>query len=210
MGYGKSRERSSEARLALLLAGLACALLTPASSAQFQYAVSKQACFGAAARDPAHPCGNPRLALSVVPTPTQAANTRSPTCLHAQRTRQELVLCRFGLPVAPPSHTVALVGDSHAWHWKPAVVVAAQAEAWRGVSITRSSCAFSNAVPNLPGARGCRQWNLNVLHWFAAHPEVSKVFVSAHAGGNVILSGRATQLETKRLPGFLESSTRSS
>lgn len=97
-----------------LAAGLACALLTPASSAQFQYAVSKQSCFGAAARDPVHPCGNPRLVLSVVPTPKAAASTPSPACLEVERTPQELVLCRFGVRAAPRSHTVALLGDSHA------------------------------------------------------------------------------------------------
>lgn len=82
-------------------------------------------------------------------------------------------------------------------------MVAAQAEAWRGVSITRSSCAFSNAIPDLPGARACRQWNLRVLHWFAAHPEVSTVFVSAHSGGDVIVRGRATQIDTK-IAGYID------
>jgi peptidoglycan/LPS O-acetylase OafA/YrhL len=141
-------------------------------------------CFGAAARDPGRrPCVNPSLRHTVVPTPLQAAKRDNAPCAVIERT-STVTVCAFGPRPAHPARTVALVGDSHAVHWRPAFERVAEARRWRGLSITRSGCPLSATKPQLQGralAR-CLQWKREVPRWLAAHPEVSTAFVAQHSG----------------------------
>jgi hypothetical protein len=136
-------------------------------------------CFGAAARDPEHPCDNPSLALTVVPTPSEAVIIPNAPCTPVEEA-DELLVCAFGIPSAQATGTVALVGDSHAGHWRAALEVAAQALGLQGLSITRPGCPFTLAHSSLSEPRGyqCRRWVQDVIQWFPNHPEVSTVFVS--------------------------------
>ncbi len=176
-----------------------CAVSVAAGStafAQYQFQVPTQRCFGAAARDVLAPCVNPRLAFTVVPSPSQALITPSPGCLHAQFLGL-LNVCQFGDPAAGAgTNLIALVGDSHAWHWKPAVEVLARGERASGVSITRTSCAFSVSTGSISGPRAalCAQWNELLLRWFSVHPAVSTVFVSAHSAGPARTAGQKASL----------------
>jgi hypothetical protein len=148
-------------------------------------------CFGAAARDPLRPCVNPALRGIVAPTPVEAADMPNAPCRMIERDRR-LRVCAFGEPPRRASTTVAVVGDSHGSHWRPALDVVAAAWRWRGLSITRTGCAFSRAIPEVdePARTHCLQWNRQVLEWFARHPEVGTVLVAARAGGGVVASGR--------------------
>jgi len=145
-------------------------------------------CFGAAARDPEHPCRNTKLRLSVVPTPLEAHKLRNPPCPVVERDGP-LQVCTFGAKRGP---LVALLGDSHASHWRAALAVVARAKGWRGRSMTHTGCPLSTAPTGLPRPDGplCERWRERVFAWFARHPEVTTVFVSA-------LSGRAGAFETK-------------
>ncbi|HYM54226.1 MAG TPA: SGNH hydrolase domain-containing protein [Solirubrobacteraceae bacterium] len=91
-------------------------------------------------------------------------------------------LCTFGAPATQAVGTVALVGDSHAWHWRAAVEVVAQAQHWRALDSTRSSCPFTRGAPVLPEPKraGCIEWNRSLLRWFKERPEISTVFTSDH------------------------------
>jgi len=137
-------------------------------------------CFGAASRR----CTNRRLSRVVVPSPRAALRGRNAFC--GTGSRVGLVsACTFGVSEPLSSTTVALVGDSHAQHWRGALEVVAQAKHWHGLSITRSGCPLTEAQPVLPGKTAsaqCREWNNEVQAWFARHPEVSTVIMSAHAG----------------------------
>ncbi len=147
----------------------------------------KPACFGAAARNPNRPCNNPRLALTVVPSPVEAPKLGNQPC--ASTERHDLInVCGFGWSRAAPSATVALVGDSHASHWRAALDVVARRERWHGVSITHTSCPLSRATADIPqpGRAQCVRWNREVPQWFRRHPEVSTIFVAEHSGGKVI------------------------
>src|SRR5207247_8748770 len=85
-------------------------------------------CFGAAARDPAHqPCENPSLAFTVVPTPLEATKKRNSSCDVIERLDRVRV-CAFGPSPAKSTDTIALVGDSHASHWRAALQVVADAK----------------------------------------------------------------------------------
>lgn len=145
------------------------------------------ACFGAASRDPATPCHDRALRLRVFPLPEDAILEPNARCTPVQQTKI-LLPCAFGVPKAQADEVVALVGDSHASHWRAAVEGVAQDRNWRGISITRSSCPFSRAVAQLEGneTKRCVTWNRTVQAWFVSHPEVHTVFVSEHSGGKVV------------------------
>ena len=138
---------------------------------------SGPSCFGAAARDPLHPCSNPRLALAVIPSPGEAQITPNAFCAPLEHWPN---VCGFGAPRARAHATIALVGNSHASHWRAALAPVASALDWQGLSLTRSSCPFMKATIDLSEpARGlCTAWHAGVVRWFERHPEVSVVFVS--------------------------------
>jgi hypothetical protein len=177
---------------AVLLAGIAA--LAPAVGA----AGVPPSCFGAAARDPGHPCRNPRLRLAVVPTPGQARRMRNAPCtlLHADAA---VPICSFGVPREQATATVALIGDSHATHWRAALGPVAEAKSWHGLSMTHTSCPLSKARRILPepDRSRCAAWKRAVIRWFARHPEVRTVFVSElSAGSSVVPAGSRGEFET--------------
>lgn len=143
-------------------------------------------CFGAASRDTAHPCENPALRLVVTPPPATGARERNAVCV-PEGQRGLLLPCAFGVPAAQARETIALIGDSHASHWRATLQRVAEARRWRGFSLTRSSCPLSRTPAVLPGPAGpqCVRWNGLVLGWLRAHPEVHVVFLSQHSGGAV-------------------------
>jgi peptidoglycan/LPS O-acetylase OafA/YrhL len=152
---------------------------------------SKPKCFGAASRDPRKPCVNPALHRVVVPTPIEAEGQPNAPCTIVQT--RPFTLCAFGVPTNEARGTIALVGDSHASHWRAALEVVAQAERWHGDSITRSGCPFSRTTKELraPLLGECLAWNRDLPRWFAGHPEVSTVFVVQDTGTKwVIPRGR--------------------
>jgi SGNH domain (fused to AT3 domains) len=156
-------------------------------------------CFGAAARDPRRPCENPALRSVVVPSPVEAERMPNAPCRITERD-ERLRVCAFGVAPQRARTTVAVVGDSHASHWRPALDDVARARRWHGLSITRTGCAFSLATPDVvPRARAhCTQWKRQVLAWFAEHPEVRTVVVAAHAGAGVIAPGNRDAFAVKR------------
>lgn len=142
-------------------------------------------CFGAASRNPRYRCNNPDLSLSVLPSPAEAVLSPNAPC--AIVSQKLPYTCQFGVRAAIANRTIALVGDSHAAHWRGAIEVVAQARRWRGYSVTRSGCPLSTTQPDLPKARrdACTRWRSAVISWFRQHPQVRTVFVSQLAGLDV-------------------------
>jgi hypothetical protein len=160
---------------------------------------ARMRCFAAAARDPRHPCENPRLRLAVVPTPDDAVLSTNAPCT-PREAEGELNPCEFGVPAVDASATVALVGDSHASQWRGALEYVAQHRRWHGVSITRSGCPLSRVVPALEPAsrrRNCLLWNAQMPGWFRRHPNIHTVFVSQHNAAKVIIPAGASGLDTR-------------
>jgi hypothetical protein len=152
-------------------------------------------CFGAAARDPQHPCFNP--SRSFTPSVEHADDIRSSPC---ELTDEEPTpICTFGVSAARAKGHIALVGDSHALHWRGTVDAVAQANRWHGWSLTAPGCFFSDAVKRMGvGAREpCTAWYLGVRKWFRAHPEVSTVFVSQNATTPVAFGPGETERSVK-------------
>jgi hypothetical protein len=176
---------------ALLVCAGAMLAVTGAGSASIRTWSRERAaaphCFGAAARDPLHPCHNRALRLMVRPSPADALLAPNAPCFPTEQTRL-LLVCAFGTPITDATETVALVGDSHASHWRGALDVVARTRGWRAVSLAHTSCPFSDATPALPApARTrCVGWNHEARAWLGRHPEVTTVFASAHASSAVI------------------------
>jgi SGNH domain (fused to AT3 domains) len=160
-------------------------------------------CFGAASRDRVHRCNNPRLRLSVWPTPSEALIT--PNALCRPLTVEPVSVCTFGVQKRRSRGAVVLLGDSHAEHWRAAVEVVARANRWRGLSMTHASCPFSAAVRRLQGrARTqCLAWKRGVLREFARHPEASTVFVSETSGGKGVEVRRGGREFATEVRGYL-------
>ena len=167
------------------------------------------ACFGAASHDPDRPCVNPELRNTVVPRPGELANLPSAPCAGV-RVDGLLTECTFGVPSARATRTVALVGDSHAAHWRAALDPVARAEGWHGVSLARSSCPLSTAPRDVPepNRSGCVRWNQDVLRWLGEHPEVDTLIVSQLTGGKGVIGPDGRDSLAAREQGYLEAWSR--
>jgi SGNH domain (fused to AT3 domains) len=169
-------------------AAIAVAAVAALAAAAVPAAQPTPRCFGAAARDPRHPCHNPRLRYAVMPTPADAQITPNLPCTRIETDGPGTVfdgalgVCAFGTPAERAVATVALVGDSHAMNWQAPVDVVARAKGWRALSMARSHCPFSSATILLSAAdrAGCLLWRLRVVNWFNHHPEVNVLFVAQY------------------------------
>ena len=135
----------------------------------------------------------------MVPTPQVAATAPNSPCARVPRDTEGPRVCTFGVPAAGASGNIALVGDSHAAHWRAAVKFVAYANRWHGFSLTRSSCSFSVATKALrePLSSQCTDWNKSVRVWFSSHPEISTVFVSQHTDPSVVVPPGQTRFGTQ-------------
>jgi hypothetical protein len=161
-------------------------------------------CFGAASRDPGHPCSNPSLRLSVVPTPRQARSLPNAPCLLRPFDGGPHV-CAFGALANSAQQTVVLIGDSHAGDWRGALRVVAESKSWLGLSITHSSCPLSTATRELSEAKRwrCDRWRRRVRGGFGTHPEVHTVFVSALSGGQGVVARDGTSVFETEVAGYI-------
>jgi hypothetical protein len=126
----------------------------------------------------------------VTPTPSEALITPNAPCAPVPAA---ISVCAFGVPATEATRTVALLGDSHAEHWRAALEVVAQRLHWSVFSLTRPSCAFTLAIAAAadPKRPQCLEWNRSVLGWLALNPSVSAVVMSDHSGPVRALPGES-------------------
>ncbi|WP_354702346.1 SGNH hydrolase domain-containing protein [Paraconexibacter sp. AEG42_29] len=166
-----------------------------------------QPCFGAAAVDPNKPCSNPGLALTVYPLPREArALQKTQGCDHRESAAAGLLdICFFGATPREATRTVALLGDSHAAHWRNALDTVLAKHTWRAISIQRAGCPLTLARPNLPSPdriSGCMNFNKAVQAWMAAHPEIDVVFTSQHRG--TVIPRKGVSQNAARHKGYIK------
>jgi hypothetical protein len=162
-------------------------------------------CFGAAARDSRSSCANASQRLSVSPTPAVARTLPNSPCT-AIRGQIHPPVCSFGVTPAEATATVALVGDSHAGHWRGALSEVARVKGWRGLSITHTSCPLQQALRDLPEPRRsqCADWKRDVFAWFAMHPEIHTVFVAGLSGGTSVVPTRGRDRFATSVAGYVD------
>ncbi len=186
---------------AAAVAGVAGLLLVAPAPAPASSGAPK--CLGAAARDPLRPCHNPSLKLRVSPTPIQAQITPNLACT-GEAVDEVLEQCAFGLPAAEAAETVAVIGDSHAAHWRAALAVVARAKRWRVLELATPHCPLSTARPDSGPyvTRFCPDWNQRVLAWLGTHPEIRTVFHSANARAPIVVPAQRSEF-VARVGGYL-------
>jgi len=163
--------------------------------------ITLRPCFGAASRDSVRPCSDPSLRLRIFPAPTDVSLEPNQPCEPSERT-ELLYPCRFGVRTAAagaPPETVALVGDSHASHWRGAVELLAAAKRQPAVSIARSRCPFIDArVVLAPAdAAGCRAWNRELKAYLSRHREITTLFIFARASADFVRARGKSNFETQ-------------
>ena len=158
--------------------------------------VDAQRCFGAASIDAAKPCHNPRLDREVVPTPGQALKAPNAPC-HVIRHDMPFV-CTFGVAEGDERGRIALIGDSHASHWRSALGPIARRKRWLGYSVTRAACPLSLAEPVLPQRLlpECERWRKRTMAWLRGRPSIHTLFVSQHRVRVVVPKGQS-RLDTE-------------
>lgn len=170
--------------LTLLFAGaFAVTAAVTANSTRSEPSPAPGECFGAAARAVGDACQQGLLDLSANPTPAQALDRPNSPCRMFRR--EAPVTCAFGVPRGREIARIALIGDSHAMHWRAALAPIAQRRGWLGFSLTRAGCPFSLAEPVLPRRLlpACVQWRRDVIRWLRGRPDVHTIFVSQHRVG---------------------------
>jgi len=99
-------------------------------------------------------------------------------------------VCVYGVADAPV--TVALVGDSHAAHWFPAVEALASERGWRLVPFTKHSCTFVDLRIYSPRLQReyteCEEWRTNVVAALRTL-EPDLVVVTSHRWFPTIVAG---------------------
>ena len=175
-----------------------------AERASQQILASNPKCFGAAARDPRKPCSNPRLRNKVVPTPIAARRAPNHPCKVIER-HDDIQVCEFGVPKEKAKDSIAVIGDSHASHWRPQLDYVARKKGWQAFNVTHTSCPFSKGVRDIPEPTrsGCQRWKGDVLEWFSRHPEVTRVFAAQLSGGNGIRTSRRDKFAAE-VDGYLK------
>jgi len=127
-----------------------------------------------------HPCHDKRLRYMVRPRPSIAQITPNAPCTRV-KTFGLVHPCAFGFPRRTAVARIALIGDSHASHWRAALDVAAQARHWYGLSVSNGVCPVSALVYNVrpeETVEHCRSWHRSVLTWLRRRPQITTVFQS--------------------------------
>lgn len=181
-------------RAALLPTVTAAAMLLTAADA------AGPRCLGAASRAG---CRNAALDTRVSPTPAQARRRPNAPCEPISVSVP--FVCAFGAGRAAAVRHVALIGDSHAVHWRAALGPVATQRGWRGSSLTRAGCPYSAAQPILPPRLlpDCLRWRRAIPRWLRDHPDVDTVFVSQHrvrVRGGLPAEVRGYERAWRRLP----------
>jgi hypothetical protein len=106
-------------------------------------------------------------------------------------------VCEFGTESAVATTTVALVGDSHAGHFRSTIDELAAENGWHLVTMLKGSCPFSMARrrTNQTNADSCEVWNREVLDELERRPEISTIFTSGSSLNEFVTDGDESNLD---------------
>jgi len=146
-------------------------------------------CLGAASLEPLSGCNAYATVLdSVVPDPALADDPPE-RCIAGTR-GSDFKVCDYGAKPEDAVRTVALVGDSHAEQWMPALASIAAQREWRLYVLAKSSCPFSGAerfeedmsADSLREMNdSCNAWNDDALAFLQEHPEIDTVLTASRS-----------------------------
>jgi peptidoglycan/LPS O-acetylase OafA/YrhL len=174
---------------ASLMVQTASAKITAAEGALAAALADPPRCFGAAAVPPAGQSCPDSVGGATYPAPVIAENdafgaTPAGKQCFAQGRDRHSQPCRFDPSGTGTSTRAALIGDSHAAQWEPALEQIAMRQHWSLSVFTKSGCPLSDVPPASAAARfgdACEAWNADVQQQVATG-HFNLVFVSGLSG----------------------------
>lgn len=169
-------------------------------------------CYGPAALNPANHCDP--VTGAGLPDPAPAVVARQNTeplykgC-QGDLSGTDLVSCDFGVDERRATATVALVGDSHATAWLPAIEVLAERHNWHIKTFTKASCPLTAALRVLPSEAtdgnqtDCRSWGKKVQEKLATDRKITTVFTAAYSTAYTYKQGPGVELRDPAQDGFI-------
>ena len=101
---------------------------------------------------------------------------------------------------------VALIGDSHAASWFPAIEAIADREGWELHTFFKGACAFSRAYRKVAGveqiSRSCQEWNTDLSRILAEADPFDIAFTSTFANHELFLNTAGQPTEQAAVDGF--------
>jgi peptidoglycan/LPS O-acetylase OafA/YrhL len=172
------------------------------------------------------PTPAPTASLTDVPNPWPLPAALRPSLADARSDKERIIRdgCFMSLKGTKPPEcvygdrdsdvTIALVGDSHAAHWFPAVEAIAKAHGWRLLTFTKASCVFVDLPIYSPILKRqyteCEAWRpLVVDRLIAAKPDLTIVSsdrwlpTSVKADSDPTRQGRAMARLLVQIPGAI-------
>lgn len=125
--------------------------------------------------------------VSIVPAPEVAANDFK-NCTQTEE-GTDLMSCTYGKEDSPM--VVAVVGDSHADQWVPALSDIADKRGWKVVEYTKAACSFADAPittkDGLPYPQ-CQQWSTALLNKLLT--DKPTLVITSHIYKRVLIDGQ--------------------
>ena len=175
--------------------------------------VVESGCYGPSALEPGHHCDPVEGNGPLVPPPEAVVvqNTKPPYpgCL-GDITGTDVVTCTIGSKSAAPARVVAIVGDSHAAAWFPALDAIGARENWRVLTYAKASCPLTAATRTLLSETtdraqvDCRKWVAAVTKALADSKQVSYVFTASFSNAYGFESPPGEAFADPRVDGFAE------
>lgn len=196
-----------------VVVGMSCGLLALTNqqapvSAEFQ----SSSCYGPNALNPQNGCesvlGNEPPNPPAVVVSKQNKEPLYPGCL-AGGAGTVPAPCHLGAPKAEAKKTVALVGDSHAAAWFPALEEIAKKNQWHVVTYAKASCPVTDALRVLDNEATdedqltCQAWGKNVSDLLIADQSIDTVFTASYSSAYTYKSATDSAMANPAVDGFI-------
>lgn len=123
-------------------------------------------------------------------------------------TEPDVIRCEKGYTGPDPKRVIAVVGDSHATHWLPAIELIGESSDWTVVTYLKSSCPVTAARRELDSeqtgeaADSCDSWVREVRDEIAADDSISMVLTSSYTNAYEFTDARGTEFDDPAHDGF--------
>lgn len=170
-------------------------------------------CYGPGALAPGNECGPVTGNEPPNPGPALVAKQNTEPLYKGCQTGlpgTEIVSCGLGVEPDKAKATVAIVGDSHATAWFPALDALAAQRNWHVKTYTKASCPATTALrvlaaeKNDANQRSCVAWNQKVNKELVADASISTVFTAAYSTAYAFASPEGKALQDPAIDGFKE------
>ncbi|MCU6481890.1 acyltransferase family protein [Arthrobacter sp. A2-55] len=211
---GSVRTYSFAAVGMIVVTGMCFGLTALANApAQADPALTHSSCYGPGALDSANSCGSVLGTAAPNPTAVMVSNENTqplyPGC-QANFPGSDLVSCNLGVPASAAKATVAMVGDSHATAWYPAMDALAKKHSWSVVTYSKASCPVSTALRILPNEKtsenqnDCHTWVIRLNDALKADHSISAVFTASYSSAYQFKSADGDPLKNPAVDGFTQ------